>query len=59
VKIMLGRLILPFTIGFLLGGLVISIVDDKRARLERAAPGPWVGHIYDVEASFIDDPELQ
>lgn len=56
---MLGRLILPFTIGFLLGGLVISIVDNKRAQLEQAAPGPWVGHIYDVEASFIDDPELQ
>ena len=53
---MLGKVIFPFALGFVLGGLVISVIDGNR---RQPPPGPWVGHIYDVDAAFIDDPELQ
>ncbi len=53
---MFGKAIFPFALGFVLGGLVISVIDSKR---DPPVPGPWVGYIEDVEGTFIDDPELQ
>ena len=56
---MLGRMILPFAVGFALGGIAVSFLDQRRRDLQRQAPGVWVGHVHDVDAQFIDDPELQ
>ena len=60
---MFGKAIFPFALGFVLGGLVISVIDSKR---DPPVLGPWVGYIHDVEGdfgdvegTFIDDTELQ
>ncbi|MDP7202527.1 MAG: hypothetical protein QGF72_00165 [Candidatus Poseidoniaceae archaeon] len=51
---MIGKAIFPFALGFVLGGLIVSVIDGNR---RPPPPGPWYGYIHDVDGTFIDDSE--